>query len=293
MQPMKRFKARRDPAPSKTSYRFQRLWLTPVFRSILRTGVPAFTILAAVVWYLSDDARVDALREHAADLRASVEQRPEFMVNLMRIENVSEEVAEDIREITAVDFPVSSFDLDLALMRANIEELDAVAQASLVVRAGGILDVEVVERVPAIVWRGREALELLDVTGHRVTPIEARGDRQDLQLIAGDGADVVVPEALELLAAAQPISNRIRGLLRVGERRWDLVLDRNQRIMLPEADAVTALERGLALNTINELLSRDLAIVDLRDARRPTLRLGVEAQEFLFQISNDKAKDDA
>ncbi|MEJ6501022.1 MAG: cell division protein FtsQ/DivIB [Rhodobacterales bacterium] len=293
MQPMKPFKARRDPAPSKTSYRFQRLWLTPVFRSILRTGVPAFTILAAVVWYLSDDARVDALREHAADLRASVEQRPEFMVNLMRIENVSEEVAEDIREITAVDFPVSSFDLDLALMRANIEELDAVVQASLVVRAGGILDVEVVERVPAIVWRGREALELLDVTGHRVTPIEARGDRQDLQLIAGDGADVVVPEALELLAAAQPISNRIRGLLRVGERRWDLVLDRNQRIMLPEADAVTALERVLALNTINELLSRDLAIVDLRDARRPTLRLGVEAQEFLFQISNDKAKDDA
>ena len=246
-----------------------------------------------MVWYLSDDARVDALREHAADLRASVEQRPEFMVNMMRIENVSEEVAEDIREITAVDFPVSSFDLDLALMRANIEELDAVAQASLVVRAGGILDVEVVERVPAIVWRGREALELLDVTGHRVTPIEARGDRQDLQLIAGDCADVVVPEALELLAAAQPISNRIRGLLRVGERRWDLVLDRNQRIMLPEADAVTALERVLALNTINELLSRDLVIVDLRDARRPTLRLGVEAQEFLFQISNDKAKDDA
>jgi cell division protein FtsQ len=63
--------------------------------------------------------------------------------------------------------------------------------------------------------------------------------------------------------------------------------------MLPEADAVTALERVLALNTINELLSRDLVIVDLRDARRPTLRLGVEAQEFLFQISNDKAKDDA
>jgi len=293
MQPMKPLKARRDPAPSKTSYRFQRLWLTPVFRSILRTGVPAFSILAAAVWYLSDENRVDGLREQVADLRAGIEQRPEFMVNLMRIEDVSEEVAEDIREITAVDFPVSSFDLDLALMRANIEELDAVAQASLVVRAGGILDVRVVERVPAIVWRGREALELLDVTGHRVAPIETRVDRQDLPLIAGDGADDFVPEALELLAAAQPIAARVRGLLRVGERRWDLILDRDQRIMLPETDAVRALERVLALNAINEMLSRDLLIVDLRDARRPTLRLGVEAQEFLFQISKDKAKDDA
>jgi len=280
---------RRDPAPSRAAYRIQRLWLTPLFRSVLRVGLPMAAVAAGAYWYLSDATRIDALHAQLNEIRTNVEQRPEFMVNLMRIENVSDEVAEDIREVTAVDFPISSFDLDLPTMRARIEELDAVARAELVVRSGGILDVEVTERVPAIVWRGREALELLDETGHRVAPIAARADRSDLPLIAGDGADIQVPEALAILAASAPIADRVRGVLRVGERRWDLVLDRKQRIMLPQQDPVNALERVLALNKINDLLARDLTVVDMRDAKRPILRLSTQAMDFLFKITDVSA----
>jgi cell division protein FtsQ len=275
----------RDPAPSRAAYRIQRLWLTPVFRAILRTGIPAFSIMAAGIWYGSDEARVENVRSSLGELRSSIEHRPEFMVNLMRIEDVSAEVAEDIREVTAVDFPVSSVDLNLEEMRARIEELDAVARAELVVRTGGVLDVEVLERVPSVIWRGRDALELLDDSGHRVSALEARSTHSGLPLIAGDGADLVVPEAMELFRAAAPVQDRVRGLLRVGERRWDLILDRNQRIMLPELGAVAALESVLALDDINDLLGRDILAVDLRDARRPTLRLSGDAVEFLRQIN--------
>jgi cell division protein FtsQ len=283
---------KRDPAPSKFSYRIQRLWLTPLFRAILKVGIPIGIMAAAGSWYLSDTTRLDAMQASITDMRESIEQRPEFMVKLMRIDNVSEEVAEDIREVTAVDFPISSFDLDLATMRTRIEELDAVARAELVVRKGGILDVDVVERVPAIVWRGREALELLDVTGHRVAPLESRAMRPDLPLIAGDGADEMVPEAMALFAAAQPIAKRVRGLLRVGARRWDIVLERNQRIMLPEKDPIRALDRVLALHEINDLLSRDAEIIDMRDGRRPTLRLSARAMETLREMTDTSAGDD-
>jgi cell division protein FtsQ len=276
---------RRDPAPSRTAYRMQRLWLTPVFRRLVRTGLPLAAAFAGGLWYLSDEARVEEMRVGISDLRASVEQRPEFMVKLMRIDNVSEEVADDIREVTGDDFPISSFDLDLVGLRARIEELDAVASAQLVIRKGGVLDVQIVERVPAVVWRGRGELELLDETGHRVAPLESRGKRADLPLIAGDGADRAVQEALSLVATAAPVAERVRGLLRVGERRWDLILDRNQRIMLPEAAPVAALERILALNEVNDLLNRDVVAVDLRDAKRPTLRLSADAVEFLHQVA--------
>ena len=120
---------RRDPAPSRTAYRMQRLWLTPVFRTLVRTGLPLAAAFSGGLWYLSDEARVEEMRVGLSDLRASVEQRPEFMVKLMRIDDVSQEVADDIREVTAIDFPTSSFDLDLVEMRARIEELDAVASA--------------------------------------------------------------------------------------------------------------------------------------------------------------------
>ncbi|MBZ0127913.1 MAG: cell division protein FtsQ/DivIB [Rhodobacteraceae bacterium] len=290
MQPLKA--ERRDPAPSRTAYRIQRLWLTPLFRLLLRVGLPVLVVLGPMFWYVTDEARVDDLRVRIGDLRNSIEQRPEFMVNLMRIENASDEVAEDIREVTAIDFPVSSFDLDLTEMRLRIEELDAVARAELVVRSGGVLEVTVRERIPAIVWRARDALELLDGDGHRVSALDSRARRADLPLIAGEGADRAVPEALELFAAAGPVAGRLRGLLRIGERRWDLVLDRDQRIMLPEIEPVAALERLLALDAMSELLRRDVAAVDLRDARRPILRLGPQAIEFLNAVVRPGDGDD-
>ena len=114
---------------------------------------------------------------------------------------------------------------------------------------------------------------LVDDTGHRVAGLVSRGDRPDLPLIAGSGADAATPEALELIAAAGPLIARIRGLVRIGERRWDLVLDRNQRIQLPAKEPVQALERLLALDHAQDLMNRDILTVDLRSDNRPTLRL--------------------
>lgn len=280
---------RRDPAPSRAAYRLQRLWLTPLFRSVLRIGLPIFLVLAATGWYLSSPTRLENLQNMFAQARYSIEHRPEFMVNLMKINSRSSEVAEDIRTVTAVDFPISSFDLDLKTMRQRIEGLDAVESANLVVR-NGVLDVTVVERKPAIIWRGRDTLELLDATGHRVSALANRDQRPDLRLIAGVGADKAVPQALELFKIAQPIIGRVRGLLRVGERRWDVILNRNQRIMLPETGAVAALERVLALNQMSDLLARDVTVVDMRNARRPTLRLGRRAVKFLRKIIRERRK---
>ena len=70
----------------------------------------------------------------------------------------------------------------------------------------------------------------------RVAEIDGRLRRPDLPLIAGEGAEQHVPEALALLAETGPVATRVRGLVRVGERRWDLVLDRDQVVKLPEAD---------------------------------------------------------
>jgi len=92
-------------------------------------------------------------------------------------------------------------------------------------------------------------------------------------LIAGEGAERAVPEALMLIAAAQPIAPRIRGLVRVGERRWNLVLDRDQTILLPARDPLRALDHALALHRAQGLLERDIVAVDLRLPARITVRL--------------------
>ena len=127
--------------------------------------------------------------------------------------------------------------------------------------------------MPVAVWRTEDGLTLVDETGHRVAGLLSRSDRPDLPLVAGEGADLAMPEALALFDAAGPLTPRIRGLVRMGERRWDIVLDRKQRVMLPEKNPVQALERLLALDHAQDLMNRDILTVDLRSDHRPTLRL--------------------
>lgn len=275
---------RSDPAPSRWSYRMQRLMLTPLFRLSLRVGLPMLvTFTAGMIWF-SDQERRDAVLMTIADMRAAIEERPEFMVKVMAVDGAGEEVAEDIREILPVEFPISSFHLDLDHMRDTIAGLDAVEKVNLRVKPGGTLQVQVTERVPAVVWRSALGLELLDARGFRVARLGTRAARADLPVIAGEGADESVGEALALIAAAAPLNSRFRGLERIGDRRWDVVLDREQRILLPPEKPVQALERVIAMDGAMDLLERDLAVVDLRLPERPTLRMNENAVEELRRI---------
>lgn len=273
-----------DPAPSRLKYRLQRWMLTPGIRLGLRVGVPFCLTLAATSAFLANEKRRDALNLFVADIRASIQERPEFMVNMMAIDGAGQNLSEDIREVVPLDFPVSSFDLDVAQIRATIVELDPVKSAVVRIRPGGILQVEVVERVPAVVWRFRDGVEMLDATGTRVDGLPERMARADLPVIAGEGANAHVSEALSLIATARPLSDRLRGLERIGERRWDLVLDRGQRIMLPPERAVQALERVLAVNEVQDLLERDVVTVDMRLAARPTIRMSENAVQEWWRI---------
>ena len=264
---------RRDPAPSRWAYRMQRVMLTPYLRRLLRVGLPTLVVLSACGLYLANEDRRAAITGVFSDLREKFESRPEFRVSLASIEGCSAELAEAVRARLDLNLPQSSFDLDLEAARARIEELDAVKSAELRVRSGGVLQVLVTERQPVAVWRAEAGLTLVDDTGHRVAGLHARTDRPDLPLIAGEGADAATTEALALMAAAGPLTPRLRGLVRMGERRWDLVLDRDQRILLPSDNPVRALERLLALDHAQDILARDLMAIDLRNDARPTLRL--------------------
>lgn len=258
--------------------------LTPLFRLLLRFGLPCLLTFSIATWWLSyDDNRMKIIDTYA-DLRSQVESRPEFMVNMMAVDGASDLVAEGIRQILPLDFPISSFDLDLEAMRETVVSLDPVKSARLYVRQGNVLQVEVVERLPVVLWRNEQGLQLLDDEGVLVGPAFLRSDWPELPLIVGDGANGLVTEALELVAAAEPLAARLRGLVRMGERRWDVVLDRDQRILLPETEAVRALERVIAMDHAVNMLERDLVAVDLRLPNRPTLRMTDGAVQELIRI---------
>lgn len=277
-------KARQDPAPSRWAWRMQRLMLTPGFRLGLRAGVPFFLTLMAGTIYLADPEHRAAITEAVAEARTSIEERPEFMVKLMAVDGAEGALAADIRAAVPVEFPQSSFDLDLSALRQDILALSGVKKANVRIKPGGILQIDVTPRVPVAVWRHEEGLALVDETGAHVKDIPERSASPELPLVVGEGAPEHIPEALRLVRAASVLDNRFRGLVRMGERRWDVVLDRDQRILLPAEGAVQALERVIALETAEEVLTRDVLRVDLRLAQRPTVQMTRNATESWWEI---------
>ena len=270
-----------DPAPSRAKYKMQRLWLRPMVRGAVRTGVPVLTLLVLGLYFLTNDNIRARFAQTLEEARSSIQSRPEFQIELMKINGATEALGAQVRTVLNLQFPLNSFELELPKVKDQIEQIEAVKTASLFLRSGGLLEVDIDQRMPVILWRTGRELDMLDVNGERAGVLTSRLDRLDLPLIAGEATEKHIEEALELYALAKPIAGRLRGLRRMGMRRWDMMLDRGQTIQLPEKNASEALNRVLALHAAQKILARDVVTIDMRDATRPILRLTDVATEII------------
>ena len=281
----------RDPAPSKWKYRYQRMMLTPGMRGLIRVGLPLALICAmGVSWYSHTENR-QMVAMKWADLKEQFQQRPEFMVSSLAVTGADDALRDQVLAAIDIDFPLSSFDLALEDLRGQVETLDGVRAARIRVGEAGALQIDVTPRVAVALWRDDDLLRLIDAEGTLTGTVEARAARLDLPLIAGDGAQSHIAQALDLFRALGPLAPRARGLVRMGERRWDIVLDREQRILLPAENPRAALDRVIVLHQAQDMLDRDVTIVDMRNAARPTLRMNKIASDALRRVSHIEADD--
>lgn len=277
--------ARRDPAPSRMGYRLQRLMLTPGFRGFVRIGTPIFLVVFLCVAWLGKPDNRAALADFYFGTIDAFQNRPEFMVDAVAVSGADAELERDIRAVLPLELPRSSFDIDLVALQTVVEALGAVDTAVFRVKPGGILQIDVTERQPIAIWRNGDDLFLVDRSGVIIRTVAARGLRPDLPLLTGEGARDAVPEALALTQAAQPLGEALRGFVRKGARRWDIVLDGERRILLPEGNPLPALERVIVMAQSQDLLDRDVILIDMRNEQRPSIRLGAEADRVMRQIN--------
>jgi cell division protein FtsQ len=286
-------KPRRDPAPSRLRYRFDRLWLRPGVRRVVNIGLPGLAIILAGWTFIVQFDAKDRIIAGYETLREEVIHRPQFAVTRIDVPDVSADLAEQIRVAAFVPLPSNSLEVDVNAVRDRVEALGAVEKARVRVLTSGVIEIRATERAPVVVWRSDEGLMLLDQGGARVAEIDSRLRRVDLPLIAGAGAEEQVAEALALLAETGPVRERVRGLVRVGERRWDLVLDRDQSVLLPEQDPATALKHAMGLETGEKVFEREVTVIDLRDPRRPMLRLTPYGKDEMTRMRAQAAGEKA
>lgn len=275
-----------DPAPSIISYRIMRLMLVPRLRLIFTIGFPSLLIFCVTLGLLININVWENISAIKKDLKLAFVERPEFMIKVASVDGSSDELANEIREILPLDFPVSYFDLDIKYLHKVVNELPAVASAAIKITVGGVLQINVAEKSPAFIWRKNNVMSVIDETGSFIRIANSRVDYPELPLVVGEAADLAVAEVSSLIQANDYFKNHVRAFIRVGERRWDLILENNLRIMLPQREFLAAFDRLMLMNEAGSLLSGKLSNIDMRLVERPTVRVDTVSVDPLRANSN-------
>ncbi len=170
--------------------------------------------------------------------------------------------------------PILGFSVEQA--RERIEKLSWVEHATVERRLPGRIVVAIQERRPFAVWQNQGKFVLIDRAGQVVTNSNIADFRQ-LPLVVGPGAPEASAPLIDALIERPALQARVVAAVRVGERRWNLLLKSGMTVMLPEGHEAVALERLAALDQDHKLLERPLQFVDMRLPDRMVLRAKADA----------------
>ena len=163
----------------------------------------------------------------------------------------------------------------LEAMRERLEAIPSVKQAAVERSLPGALHVRIVEREPVAIWQHKGKQVLVDDNGVVIDGVAVSSYPQ-LPLIVGPDAPKHVLEVVTLLAAQPALATQFSAAVRVGERRWNIRLKDGKEVRLPERGVLEAWNQLAELDQKEQLLRRQVQVIDLRVSGRLFIKLSPE-----------------
>jgi cell division protein FtsQ len=152
---------------------------------------------------------------------------------------------------------------DAVRARALLENLDWVAQATVMRKYPNRLDIVVTERQPFAIWQRDGVHYVIDQTGTAMSTLDPKR-MSSLLLVTGEGAHLAAAGLVNDLEAVPQVRKHVLAAARVGQRRWTLYLDNGVTVALPEMGSDKALATLAKLDQAQGLLSKGIKGIDLR-----------------------------
>lgn len=199
-----------------------------------------------------------------------------FAVDKVNISGNEQTSEIDILGVLGLDRGISMLSFDVEKARAAIAAFPWVASASVQKIYPDQINVSVIERRPVAVWQHDGRVDIIDRQGNVIVPYSTALGR-GLPLLVGQGAARQAAAFLEEIKPFSTVRQHAQAYIRIGDRRWDILLDNGMRIKLPEEDVPRRLAAALVIESKNGLFSRDVETIDLRLDDRITVGLSDEA----------------
>ncbi len=230
-------------------------------RVVLMTTIFGFFVILSLWMWISGwgALKIDQLFEKSLTLT----QKAGYAVTDIVVEGRRYTEKDDLFKALGVasGYPVLVFDAEKA--HARLAKLPWIASATIERRLPGTLYIRLTERQPMARWQHGNVTEVIDREGKVLSA--ANPERfSGLLLVAGDNAPEQTADLLLSLKNFPNILARVKGAVRVGERRWNLHLDTGHLVRLPEHNMPDALKRLEELITEQNILDRGIASIDMR-----------------------------
>ena len=261
--------------PRRARLSFSRAWI--LHRKLMLRGIAACVVaLAAVGGYEARDY-IAAGGVAVYEMAQGEFARAGFAISSINI--TGQTITSEASILKALEIgPTTStlnYDADAAL--ARVEAVPTVKSAQIRKVYPGGLSVSVVERVPTARWRIGDKTYLVDEDG---SPIVADdGSYRSLPLVVGQGAATDSLVMVHALDKYPQLTEDLAALSRVGDRRWDLIFYSGLRVQLPENGVAQALAQLDQYQTADQLLDRDVQVIDMRVSGMVSLKLGDVANQ--------------
>lgn len=155
--------------------------------------------------------------------------------------------------------------------RARLLQIGWVKDARVERRLPDTVYVDIVERRPAAIWQHKGEFALVDESGIVIGRDEVP-EYSHLKVIVGPDAPENFAEFFDMLESQPHLKDRVVAAVRVGSRRWNVTLDNDMTVLLPETEIAEAWARLAQAARDGALLERDATRIDLRMPDRITVR---------------------
>ncbi|MBY0379195.1 MAG: cell division protein FtsQ/DivIB [Burkholderiales bacterium] len=147
-------------------------------------------------------------------------------------------------------------------IRDKLLKLDEISDVSVNINYSGIIKVTIYERQPFAIWWNKNSPWLIDEEGNKILKIKDVDSYKNLVIIFGQNFNDKLKTFLDLL---KPFSlyGKIKSLHYIGNRRWDVYIEDNIVIKLPENNIANSIKKSEKV--LNCLKYKDkIDIIDLR-----------------------------
>jgi cell division protein FtsQ len=234
-------------------------------------------VLGVAVMFAATGAYGMVLGGHTQVVVKEATSRLGFAIGEIKVTGHKETSEIDVLEALELDGATSLIGFDSEAARQRILSMPWIASAQVTKLYPDGVSVQVTEKQPFAVWQFKDELALVEKDGK---PIITFTDEKyaGLPLVIGDGANVHAAELVAVMEEFSGLATQARAYARIGDRRWDIILEDGLRIQLPENGLQSALSDAVTLEQSYGLLVRDIEAIDLRINDRVVVKLTAEAQ---------------